>query len=444
MITLDEGGVIRSALGGREFANESLNQLVGRVWTDTVSQVTREKAELLLDEASASGVTGFRHVDQEVPRGVALPVEYAAVRHPGDRTTLLIGRDLRGLAELQRRYLEAQQTLERDYWKLRQVETRYRILFHSSSEEAVVVGPESFSILDANPAARRLMGLDGEQGLSALVGRTLLSEVATEDREVVRGYLEAILRRNEAMPVRARIGPAERPSLVRASASRDPSGVSLFVRFTPWDDDVRTLAIRPSFHLDALMAHLPDAFVVVDEQGLVGYANQAFGDLVQVAPDALIGRPVHGWLARPGADWTVIRSILDRHGVVRLFSTSVVGDAGLESETELSAARVETDAGSRIGIVLRGVNRRIEGGGSSLLYRSLEELEGRVGKTTLKSLVAETKAVVERHFIVAALPPHGRQPHRCGRVAGGQPPEPVYEARSIRHRRPRRLILQSP
>ena len=50
-----------------------------------------------------------------------------------------IGRDLQALSTLQQRLVEAQQAVERDYWKLRQIETRYRLLFLRSSEAVLVV-----------------------------------------------------------------------------------------------------------------------------------------------------------------------------------------------------------------------------------------------------------------------------------------------------------------
>ena len=45
-----------------------------------------------------------------------------------------VGRDLRAMAALQQRLIDAQQSMERDYSRLRHVETRYRLLFQVTSE----------------------------------------------------------------------------------------------------------------------------------------------------------------------------------------------------------------------------------------------------------------------------------------------------------------------
>ena len=64
-----------------------------------------------------------------------------------------MGRDLRPLAVMQQRLLNAQQSMERDYVRLRHAETRYRLLFQVSSEPVMIIDAGSNMVLDANPAA---------------------------------------------------------------------------------------------------------------------------------------------------------------------------------------------------------------------------------------------------------------------------------------------------
>ena len=54
---------------------------------------------------------------------------YTTVLLGGHAGLLAIGKSLQAVAELQSRLITAQQTMERDYWKLRDVETKYRLLF---------------------------------------------------------------------------------------------------------------------------------------------------------------------------------------------------------------------------------------------------------------------------------------------------------------------------
>lgn len=367
--------------------------------------MTREKAERLLSEARTHGVTGFRQIEQNLPGGGSLPVEYAAIRQPDDRGVLLVGRDLRGMAELQRRYVSAQQTLERDYWKLRRIETRYRMIFRESSEAGLVVDPGSMALLDANPAALELLGLDDQTGLTALAGRSILGEVDEDDAPELRRYLESVAERGEAAPIRVTIGPDRVSALIRATATREEAGVTIFVRITPWEDGTQKAPRKAPARLNPAIDAMPDGFVLVDLEGRVLYANQAFADVVQSPGKAqLEGREVQHWLGRPGADWAVMRSNLDRHDVVRLFSTVVQGELGMETDVEISAVKIAADGGHVAGIVVRDISRRIDpgsnGGGHPM---ALEELAAQVGKSTLPSLVANTTATVEKRLISHAL-----------------------------------------
>ena len=54
--------------------------------------------------------------------------------------------------------------------------------------------------------------------------------------------------------------------------------------------------------LDEFVDRLPDAFVVIDRDGIVRRANRAFLDLVQIgAEGAVLGERIARWLSRPRA-----------------------------------------------------------------------------------------------------------------------------------------------
>ena len=57
----------------------------------------------------------------------------------GKGRIVAFGRDLRASVALQRRLIEAQQAMERDYWRFREAETRYRHLFETSAEAVLIV-----------------------------------------------------------------------------------------------------------------------------------------------------------------------------------------------------------------------------------------------------------------------------------------------------------------
>ena len=66
-------------------------------------------------------------------------MEYTTVRLGGKAGLIAIGRNLNAVAELQSRLIAAQQAMEQEYWKLREVETRYRVLFDASNEAVLLL-----------------------------------------------------------------------------------------------------------------------------------------------------------------------------------------------------------------------------------------------------------------------------------------------------------------
>ena len=107
---------------------------------------------------------------------------------------------------------------------------------------------------------------------------------------------------------------------------------------------------------DEFVDRLPDAFVVIDRDGVIGRANRAFLDLVQVGGEgALLGESIGRWLSRPGADLGVLLANLHRHGSVRLFSTSLQGELGSDTDVEISAVGNAESRPTRIVLLIRDV-----------------------------------------------------------------------------------------
>ena len=59
-----------------------------------------------------------------------------------DGPVLAVGRDLRAVSAIQQRFIDAQQAMERDYWRQRQAEARYRMLFQVATDGVLVVDAE--------------------------------------------------------------------------------------------------------------------------------------------------------------------------------------------------------------------------------------------------------------------------------------------------------------
>lgn len=402
MLVLDNEGVIRDATLSNGFSGEPVSEWIGSPWADTVAQSDSDTIRRVLSEARHTGVCAFRNLNQRFPSGLEIPIEYTTVRL-GDRTGLIaVGKNLRAVAELQTRLVEAQQAMERDYWKLREVETRYRLLFNSSSDAVVLLKAANLTVTELNPAAAQALGLSASQ-VKALHETRLSDLLMDEERELFESLVRRVRERGKAPGILLRLGPDRAPWLVRASLVASATDEIVLVQLAP------SAAVRlgseglDPVRIEDLVEGSPDAFAAIDHQGLILRANRAFLEMVQMGSEAgVIGEPLGRWLGRPGADLTVLLANVLRLGSVRLFSTTLRGELGTEIEAEISASG--RGGKGNIGVFIRDVSRRLAAPGDPRgLDAALGALAKQIGKTTLRKLVEDTVAVVERRYIEAAL-----------------------------------------
>ena len=139
-VIVDRTGVVRAVVATDVDLREAgIASWVGQHWAQTVTNETRGKVEALLRDATSKSSGRRRQVNHILPGGNDLPVSYTVMRVGRDGAFVAAGRDMRTVSALQQRLVEAQQAMERDYWRLRHVETRYRLLFQLAAETILVV-----------------------------------------------------------------------------------------------------------------------------------------------------------------------------------------------------------------------------------------------------------------------------------------------------------------
>ena len=398
-LILDLDGIIRKVDLASSIDGERVESWVGRPWAETVGGDGLDDVRRLIQDARDTGVSAFRQFTQRFPSGLELPMEFTAVRLGGTAGLIAVGKNLQAVAELESRLVEAQQAIERDYWKLREVETRYQLLFDVANEPVLLITARDLRIVDANPAAQRSLG-------EAAVGGDLIDTVSPRDRAAFTAMLERASEKGKAPGMLVHLGHERRPWLVRASVIGSSGGPGFMLQLSALTGGGDTSVRSDPLRLEKLMALAPDGIVVVDEDGVILWANDAFLDLVQAASAAAVtGERLGRWLGRPGADLGVILANLRRHGMVRRFHTVLSGSLGGDLEVDISAAGDGDAVPSRVGLIVRELGHggrstdRAHGG----LTESLGDFTRQVGKTPLRSLVGETVAMVERHYIEAAL-----------------------------------------
>jgi transcriptional regulator PpsR len=403
-LIVDFDGTIRDlAFGSEGMSKEGYEVWLGRRWIDTVTIESRPKVEALMRDVAKRDATSWRHINHPSSQGQDVPVLYSAIRiGQGDRA-LAVGRDLRPVAALQQRLIDAQQSIEREHWRLRQVEVRYRLLFQMSTEPILIVDASTLRVAEANPAASNLFIGTGR----SLVGRKLSEQLDGPSMDALTGVLAGMQTNGRADDVEARLVDAPVSFVISSSLVRSEESLLYLLRFsTKAVGQGNGPAERSNSAVLKVIENGPDALVVTSLEGVILTANPAFLELVQLArEDQVRGQSFERWFGQQGPDFSVLMANLNRRGSLRLFETTLRDDYGMTGDVEISAVAVPNGDPPCLGFMIRRVNRRVTAStiAKREMPRSVDQLSELVGRVPLKDLVREATDVIERLCIEAAL-----------------------------------------
>ena len=410
-LLLDPHGVIQDVVIGRDDLDQALvADWIGQPWAETVTVESRAKVDSLLRDAA--GPPRWRQVNHPaVGGGSDWPILYSTVQiSPPGRgktagRTIAFGRDLRATEALQLRLIEAQQAMERDYWRFRQAETRYRHLFQASSEAVLIVDAGSLRILEANPAAVALVSNGG--GPRRLAGGSLTALFEAPNSKPLQAALAAARSARRAEVVRTALSDGGGRVGVSMSSFRQDDASLLLVRLSRLGTEPSPLAtVTESSMLLDFVRNSPDALVFTDNEGRIQMANASFVALAQLGSDEQArGEPLDRWLGRTGVELGVLIQTVRQRGSMRLFSTLLRGEDGATAEVEVSASATTQDGKPMLAFAVRDVGRRLsaEPRAAGELPRSAGELTELVGRVPLKDIVGETTDLIEQLCIETAL-----------------------------------------
>jgi transcriptional regulator PpsR len=397
-----KGSIIDCSVGSEALSREICDDLRGRPWLDTVSQDSRPRVEAILREAEPHWAHEWRQVGHLGRQGKEIPIQFRAIRVGKRGQILAIGRELQAVASLQQQLVDAQQALERDYWRFRQMETRYRLLFQSVSEAVLIVDAGLRRVVEANPAAALVLG----DTATHIVGRPFPEGFEPESSRAIETLLANVLSsgRVDSVSVQRLGGVGE--LVVSANLLRQDDAPLFVVRLCPLPTDPAA-AVLPDNDAQLLkvVAAAPDSILITDSEGRILAANRAFLNQVELASEHLLrGQSLDRWLGRAGIDLNVLISTLRQHGTLRLFKTTLRGQYGTTTEVEISGAAVEHGDRPCFGFFIRDVGRRLSGDPSAGgLPVWVAQFTDRVGSAPLKDLVRESTDLIERLCIEAAL-----------------------------------------
>jgi transcriptional regulator PpsR len=330
------------------------------------------------------------------PDSTQAPVPVRALLREAGGALVLTARDLSALAQGQKELAEASLAAARDLDEARQSQLRLRRQMQASPAAQLLVDLGARRIVEANPAATRLIGADP-------AGWSLARLVADE------AALEALLAGSSDEAVAALgDGPPVRIALGRLREGRRMLGVAVLVPLEPGAGPAG--GAEAAWGASAPAAgwqEAPVAQLVLDGQLRITHLNEAALDLAQAErPRALLGRGLGELIGRSGADAQVLGANLREHGRVNGFASALRTGPGALEPVEISARRLGDGAG--FVVALRPLPPRAAAespatGDRTGAARSPMAMVELIGRMPLKDIVRESADLIEQLCIEAAL-----------------------------------------
>ena len=405
-LVVDGQGIIRDVAFNKDELSLELDakgRWLGSKLVEVVTSETRAKVTELLRDAGAPKSSNWRQVNHPSPGGEDIPVLYTAINIGRDDRFVVVGRDLRPLATMQQRLIHAQQSMERDYVRLRHAETRYRLLFQVSSEAAMIVDSSNSAILDANPAALALFDESGPQ----LIKSGLVGHFDAEGAQAIQTLLADVRATGRDSQAKVHLAKGQRECRVAASLFRQENAALFLVRLSSVLSAPEGSALKATSMLLKYFDAAPDGLVITQFDGRVIRCNPAFLEMAQLSSaEQVRGESLDRWLGRAGVDFSVALANLRQNDSIKLFATAIRGEYGATADVEVSAVSLaDGDDKPGFGFAIRNVEKRLSAATASAreLPRSVAQLTELIGRVPLRDLVRETTDVIEKLSIEAAL-----------------------------------------
>jgi transcriptional regulator PpsR len=394
-LTIDREGVIQTAVSAEALADETLENWHGRPWEETIAPEIGREVSKIIDQAQSGGDSFCFRVNQRFPSGREFPIEYTTISLGADSGFIAVGRNLQTIADLQRRLHSAQQEREQDYWKLREIETRYRAVLDASEEAVVLVRATNLRVVETNAAATKAFGL--------VPGVEFQPAMSANDQRAFAATLENVRNHGRSPSIALRLTADASHWSLRASLINTAAGSFYFLQLAPLGRRVDASAPPEKLAIEEIVRRLPDAFVVIDRDAIVRWANYTFLDLAQIGVEtAAVGQDLRRWLSKPGADVGVIMGLVQRHGSVRLLRTSIEGELGSSVEVEISATGELSGRAGHVGLLMRDVSPRLGAAAGEQAAGEAKAVDVDSGGA-LDKLVKASVEDLERRQIVDAL-----------------------------------------
>lgn len=373
----------------------------GEAWTSLVAAESMERIEEIILNSAAHGRPVWREINHYFKDQTPLPIRFYCFPVGKTGKTLALGKDLRAIAVLQQQLLNAQQSIEQDYWRLRQVETRYRLIFDMVGDAIVVIDEPTSKVLETNLAASHLLSA----GVRTILGKSFPIGFDESSNKEILSLLAETRVTGKSSIRKLHITGSDNEYKMSSILIRQDNESRFLVRISQ-ANTVTHLDNPVLRNMHSIINNAPDAVVVTNQDGEIQFANLAFLQLAQiVSEEQAINQSIERWLGRTGVDLNILLKNLKEHGQVKLYMSTIHGEHGFTTSVEISATSITNIKPNIYAITIRDVGRRVSASTADLVHlpKSVDQFTQQVGQLPLKEIVRESNNFIEKNCIETAL-----------------------------------------
>ena len=402
-IILDSNGKILKINTPTKSNIKSLNSWINKNIYDFLTIESKEKLIFQLttiSDINQSTTKWFElnHISEDTGE---FPVKYKGFKAADKKNIILIGNDLSPIAEIQKKFVNSQLALEREYSRYRSFETKYKALIDFSEEPLVMLDGVLGKILNLNNSAAKIINEKKEKLIGTLLSKFFNFENNDEfiellkSEEVLKSYN---LNRNKPNKINFNF---------QSSIFRAENEVCIIVRLKK---DIENKLKENKFDniLNNFYDKTRDGIVFTDSSGIIRHVNDSFISLCKIEnPQLLIERPLSDFLARGIVDLKVLIEAALQNGSTMPFKTQLISNYDIRTDIEITSTNSSTSFGDYICFLIshkpnenEPENNLSENVVSEKATKKIMKL---VGSAPLKELVADTSDIVEKICIETAI-----------------------------------------
>ena len=366
----------------------------------TIESVPKLDLQLqrFMEESDDVSAIELNHTDARI---LEFPIRYSFHVIGPDGAILMLGRDLRPVAEMQQQLVQAQMALERDYEAQREYDTRFRVLMEATTEAFVFVSHSSGRIVEISAAAAALFG----GNVADMRGGSFAQEFDSRRRSELMANLVAQSMSDSQKPLELTTHRTKKTVQISPISFRAAGERTLLCRITTGAEE-QAGGSDMADYLQSMFERGVEAIVFTDADGGIVTANEGFLNLIDASHTSRVtGRSLGDYLARGSVDLKVLIENARRVGQMRIYSTKLVSEFGGQVAVELSATWLDDDGSPSMVFVIRDASRAeaVRQSGPVIDDDSVQSVIELVGSATLKEIVSETNDVVEKKCIETAV-----------------------------------------